>query len=136
MRIRKALFLGLLLLPVLAVLPLTAQAANIVYNLYATDTYVKLADGTLLYNYGFVGGRANESLTFQNSWVQMRGGPVPGGTTTIATGAPTPTGGLMTAAETPLFGNAQFPAPVIYCAMGDVVEIRLKNLGVSNKNAP
>ncbi len=134
---RKILLTVLLLLPVLAVLPLTAPAANIVYNLYATDTYVKLADGTQLYNYGFVGGRVGESLTFQNSWVQARGASaVPGGTTTIPTGSPTPTGGLMTATETPLFGNAQFPAPVIYCAMGDVVEIRLKNLGVSNRIAP
>ena len=27
-------------------------------------------------------------------------------------------------------GNAQFPAPIIYASVGDVVEIRLKNLGV------
>ena len=36
-----------------------------------------------------------------------------------------------------LAGNAQFPAPLIYAAVGDVVEIRLKNLGVAaNPNAP
>jgi FtsP/CotA-like multicopper oxidase with cupredoxin domain len=42
----------------------------------------------------------------------------------------------MTAAESPLFGAAQFPAPVIYATTDDVVEIRLKNLGVSNPDAP
>ena len=52
------------------------------------------------------------------------------GTGTIATGAPAPTGGPVTAAEAVLQGNAQFPAPLIYAAVGDVVEIRLKNLGV------
>jgi FtsP/CotA-like multicopper oxidase with cupredoxin domain len=36
----------------------------------------------------------------------------------------------------PLAGNAQFPAPIIYAAVGDVVEIRLKNLGVTQRSAP
>jgi FtsP/CotA-like multicopper oxidase with cupredoxin domain len=35
-----------------------------------------------------------------------------------------------------LQGNAQFPAPLIYAAMGDVVEIRLKNLGTTVATAP
>jgi FtsP/CotA-like multicopper oxidase with cupredoxin domain len=35
-----------------------------------------------------------------------------------------------------LQGNAQFPAPLIYAAVGDVVEIRLKNLGVTVPTAP
>jgi FtsP/CotA-like multicopper oxidase with cupredoxin domain len=104
-----------------------AQAAStVVYNLYATDAVVGLADGTQVYNYGFVGGRAGEPLTFQRSLDKG------GGNVTLAGGAPAPTGGLMTAAETPLWGNAQFPAPVIYATTGDVVEIRLKNLGVSD----
>ena len=53
------------------------------------------------------------------------------GNGTIPTGAPAPTGGPITAAEAALQGNAQFPAPLIYAAVGDVVEIRLKNLGVT-----
>ena len=35
-----------------------------------------------------------------------------------------------------LAGNAQFPAPVIYAAVGDVVQINLKNLGVTITSAP
>ncbi len=39
--------------------------------------------------------------------------------------------------ELGLAGNAQFPAPIIYATVGDVVEIRLKNLGVAaNPDAP
>ena len=116
--------------------PVAQAAANVVYNLYATDAFVRLADGTLVYNYGFVGGRQTTPatpLTFQNS---MKAAVGPGLNTTIATGAPAPTGGLVTALELPLQGNAQFPAPLIYAAEGDVVEIRLKNLGVTNKGSP
>ncbi len=58
------------------------------------------------------------------------------GNGTIPTGAPAPTGGPVTAAEAPLQGNAQFPAPLIYAAVGDVVEIRLKNLGTTLPTAP
>jgi manganese oxidase len=113
---------------------LPAQAANtVIYNLYATDAFIQLADGTLLYNYGFVGGRQGVPLTFQNSYVAAVN---PGLNTTIATGAPAPTGGPITVAEAPLLGNAQFPAPLIYAAVGDVVEIRLKNLGTTNKGSP
>ena len=31
---------------------------SVVYNLYATDGFIPLADGSAVYNYGFVGGRA------------------------------------------------------------------------------
>ncbi|HMK92441.1 MAG TPA: multicopper oxidase domain-containing protein, partial [Thermoleophilia bacterium] len=123
----------------------TAQAATITYNLYATDAYIPLADGTCIYNYGFVGGRAGQALTFQNS-VKPDGtfDPAAGqwasfiyqDNTTIDTGAPTPVGGPVTDAEKPLLGNAQFPAPLIYCRVGDVVQINFKNLGVKNPNAP
>jgi FtsP/CotA-like multicopper oxidase with cupredoxin domain len=127
----------ILLLPIATFAPVQTQvaqaASTVIYNLYATDTFIQLADGTLLYNYGFVGGRQGVPLTFQNS---MKAAVNPGGNTTIATGAPAPTGGPVTAAETPLLGNAQFPAPLIYAAVGDVVEIRLKNLGVTNKGSP
>jgi hypothetical protein len=108
------------------------QASTVIYNLYATDAFIQLADGTLLYNYGFVGGRQGVPLTFQNSYAAAVN---PGGNTTL-TDAPVPSGGPVTAAETPLLGNAQFPAPLIYAAVGDVVEIRLKNLGVTNKGSP
>jgi FtsP/CotA-like multicopper oxidase with cupredoxin domain len=58
------------------------------------------------------------------------------GNATIQTGAPAPTGGPVTGDEALLQGNAQFPAPLIYAAVGDVVEIRLKNLGVTLPTAP
>jgi FtsP/CotA-like multicopper oxidase with cupredoxin domain len=128
----------------------TAQAAkppgtSIVYNLYATDAFIPLADGSAVYNYGFVGGRAGVPLTYQKSvtpggdraddtglWTSY----TYNGNGTITTGAPAPTGGPVTAAEAELQGNAQFPAPLIYAAVGDVVEIRLKNLGTTLSTAP
>ncbi len=129
---------ALLLLAVLSLAPAqgaVAQngSANIVYNLFATDAFIQLADGTLVYNYGFVGGRAGQPLTFQNSMAAPQN---PGGNTTLAGGAPTPTGGPVTAAEAPLLGNAQFPAPLIYASVGDVVQINFKNLGTTNKGSP
>jgi FtsP/CotA-like multicopper oxidase with cupredoxin domain len=44
---------------------------------------------------------------------------------------PDPSAGPVVGDEALLKGNAQFPAPLIYAAVGDVVEIRLKNLGVT-----
>ncbi len=107
-----------------------AAPSTVVYNLFATDTFVKLADGTQIYNYGFVGGREGKPLTFQKSVTNG------GGNATLAGGPPAPTGGPITDAERPLFGNAQFPAPLIYATRGDVVELHLKNLGVQNEEAP
>ena len=40
-----------------------AQATTITYNLYATDAYISLADGTRVYDYGFIGGRADRPVT-------------------------------------------------------------------------
>jgi FtsP/CotA-like multicopper oxidase with cupredoxin domain len=152
-RIKKLITLLALagLLSVLAFSPATtapveaAVNSTIVYNLYATDAFIPLADGSAVYNYGFVGGRAGVPLTYQKS-VTPAGGRDPGtqlwdsytynGNGTISTGAPAPTGGPVTAAEQPLQGNAQFPAPLIYAAVGDVVEIRLKNLGTTLSTAP
>ncbi len=121
-----------------------AAAASIVYNLYATDGYVEMADGTAVYNYGFIGGRAGVALNYQPSFCTVD--PV-SGIRTCATapyanvnvpgGAPTPSGGPIASAEAQLAGNAQFPAPLVYAGVGDVVEIRLKNLGVNaNPLAP
>ena len=73
-RIKKLITLLALagLLSVLAFAPVTAspvQAAGgtIIYNLYATDAYIPLADGSAVYNYGFVGGRQGVPLTYQKS---------------------------------------------------------------------
>jgi FtsP/CotA-like multicopper oxidase with cupredoxin domain len=125
----------------------TVQAASssIIYNLYATDAFIPLADGSAVYNYGFVGGRQGAPLTYQKSvtpggvraldtglWTSY----TYNGIGSIATGAPAPTGGPVTPAEAALQGNAQFPAPLIYAAVGDVVEIRLKNLGTTASLAP
>jgi len=145
--------LGLLIIPLLmaslvsAAGPVqTVQAGNtIVYNLYATDAFIPLADLSAVYNYGFVGGRQGVSLTYQKSVTpgpdrdpvtQLATSFTYNGVGTIAAGAPAPTGGPVTAAEAALQGNAQFPAPLIYMAVGDVVEIRLKNLGVTAPTAP
>lgn len=127
----------------------TAQAAkppgtSIVYNLYATDAFIPLADGSAVYNYGFVGGRQGVPLTYQKSVTpggnrgdtQLWESYTYNGNGSIPTGAPAPTGGPVTAAEAELQGNAQFPAPLIYASVGDVVEIRLKNLGTTLPTAP
>jgi manganese oxidase len=108
-------------------------STTVTYNLYATDGYISMADGRPLYIYGFVGGREGQDLNFMNS---IRHPTAPGGVTTLPGGAPAPTAGVTTAAEAALAGNAQFPAPIIYAGVNDVVEIRLKNLGVTNKKAP
>jgi FtsP/CotA-like multicopper oxidase with cupredoxin domain len=112
----------------------------VVYNLYATDGYVEMADGTAVYTYGFVGGRQGVPLDYQTSFCTGDGVTRTCGTPTLVNvpgGAPAPTGGPIQPAEMEFAGNAQFPAPVIYATTADVVEIRLKNLGVSaNPNAP
>jgi manganese oxidase len=118
---------------------------SIIYNLYATDAYIPLADGSAVYNYGFVGGRQGVPLTYQKS-VTPGGDRYPdtylatsftyNGNGTLAGGAPAPTGGPIVGDEAVLQGNAQFPAPLIYASVGDVVEIRLKNLGVTLPTAP
>jgi FtsP/CotA-like multicopper oxidase with cupredoxin domain len=112
--------------------PQAAKAQEIavfppIYNLYATDGFVTMADGTRQYIYGFIGGRAGVPISYLNQLGALV--PLPGG-------SPAPTGGPVTAAELPLQGNAQFPAPIIYAAVGEVVEIRLKNLGVTQRSAP
>jgi FtsP/CotA-like multicopper oxidase with cupredoxin domain len=122
-----------------------AAPSTIVYNLYATDAFIPLADGSAVYNYGFVGGRQGQPLTFQKSVTPggdrasdtgLSTSYTYNGNATLAGGAPAPTGGPVTGDEALLQGNAQFPAPLIYAAVGDVVEIRLKNLGVTLPTAP
>ncbi len=124
-------------LSLLAVSPAQAKATQpasqtIIYNLYATDGWITLANGDTLYTYGFVGGREGQPLTFAKSSKDGK----PAGNTVMPGGAPAPTAGKITAEEMKFYGNAQFPAPVIYASVGDVVEIRLKNLGTSNPDAP
>src|SRR5512143_2780110 len=69
-----------------------AQAATtVVYNLFATDTFVKMADGRVVYNYGFVGGRAGRPLTYQRSF--SPDGTSGGDNVTLPGGPPSPTGG-------------------------------------------
>jgi FtsP/CotA-like multicopper oxidase with cupredoxin domain len=101
------------------------EGNTIIYNLYATDGFVTLADGTQAYIYGFIGGRQGQTVSYLNQNGAL-----------LQAVPPDPTGGPIAADEQPLAGNAQFPAPVIYAAVGDVVEIRLKNLGVTQRSAP
>ena len=114
---------------------IAAPNAAVTYNLYATDGYISLADGKPLYIYGFVGGRSTDNLSYYDPTLQAA---VPyTGTNSTPQPAPAPSGGMRTAAELPLLGKAQLPGPAIYAATGDVVEIRLKNLGIqANAIAP
>ncbi len=112
-------------------------AANVTYYLYATDGYWKMADGTYLYSYGFVGGRANEPWTYLSTRDPKAYGAATTLPASVATPHPVPVAGAVgNAYDTALRGNAQFPAPLIWARTNDIVEIRLKNLGVSDKNAP
>jgi FtsP/CotA-like multicopper oxidase with cupredoxin domain len=129
-------------------------ASSISYTLFATDTYIQLADGTVLYNYGFVGGRDTDYVVYQNSMVAPPKSPkgyVPGGLVSTdpanpsgipAVAPPCPLGTTWGVAATlpacvaQLAGNAQFPAPLIRAGVGDAVQIRLQNLGVTTKTAP
>ena len=132
MRTKKWLFL-VALLPAFVLLAGQAQGATVVYNLYATDGYVEMADGTPVYSYGFIGGRQGQDLTYTKGFSRTSS-PTNG---FIEGGAPAPTGGPWSGQDATLAGNAQFPAPLIYATVGDVVEIRLKNLGVTaNPTAP
>ncbi len=121
--------------------PVALAGNAITYNIYATDGFISLADGTQLYMYGFVGGRANEPVTYQNSVVPPPGAPktyVPGGLVRLTSNWPTPVGGPspVGSVEAQLAGNSQFPAPLIYAAVGDAVTINFKNLGTTNKTSP
>jgi hypothetical protein len=122
--------------------PAVAQTANgtVTYNLYATDGYVPLVDGTAMYVYGYIGDRQDGSgVTYQNRCTPYGGDGVNPrtrvcdwpGITTSASDLPAPTGGPTTVLEQPLAGNAQLPAPVIYAATDQIVEVRFKNLGVT-----
>ena len=67
-----ALMVSLAVSPGQTGVALAQDAATVTYNLYATDGYVTLADGTVTYIYGFVGGRTDRSLTFQTSTAKSR----------------------------------------------------------------
>jgi FtsP/CotA-like multicopper oxidase with cupredoxin domain len=126
----------------------TAQAAGnpVSYVLFATDGYIQLPDGVILYMYGFIGGRSTDPVVYQNSMVAPPKSPktyVPGGLVDAAGTTGGACAGLnwQQAANTPacltqLAGNSQFPAPLIRAAVGDAVTITLKNLGVTTKTAP
>jgi FtsP/CotA-like multicopper oxidase with cupredoxin domain len=122
-----------------------AQAGgnSIVYNIFATDGYVELEPGEnghdAAYIFGFVGARAGTDFEYTSSYCTGNGvDRVCAPPANVAATAVDPTAGPVQAGmEEQLAGNAQFPAPVIYAAVGDVVEIRLKNLGAAaNPNAP
>jgi manganese oxidase len=153
-RIRNKIFNVLILISLAAMLGFSpsqvtqVQAANShSYILFATDGYITLADGVILYMYGFVGGRAGDMVIYQNSSVAPPKAPktfIPGALVNAAVAG---RGGACQgltwamAANTPacvaqLAGNSQFPAPLIRSGVGDAVEIRLKNLGVTTKTAP
>jgi FtsP/CotA-like multicopper oxidase with cupredoxin domain len=140
LRFRKLfipVLVSVLVLSILSLAPagvsVVQAQAPVVYNLYATDGYTTMADGTKVYIYGFVGGREGQPLNYldRNGAVITYVDPVD-----QTNDAPAPTAGAIAAAEAPLAGNAQFPGPVIWAEKGQVVEIRLKNLGVTTKSAP
>jgi len=49
---------------------------TVYYNLYATDGWVQLADGTMQYIYGYVGGREGDALNYLDFGLAT-GGPPP-----------------------------------------------------------
>jgi manganese oxidase len=100
---------------------------QITYNLYATDGWWLMADGTPIYGYGYIGGRTGEKIYPLDN----NGKPLfPEGEKVMAP-TPGPTG-----PEDVFAGHAQFPAPLIFCSVGDTVTITLKNLGVHNPESP
>jgi FtsP/CotA-like multicopper oxidase with cupredoxin domain len=117
-----------------------AQGATVVYNLYATDGYIEMADGLDVYAYGFIGSREGVDFTYTTSRCTGDGvnrscaRPT---NVTVTGGAVAPQGGPWTGQDAQFAGNAQFPAPIVYATVGDIVEMRLKNLGVTAQpNAP
>jgi FtsP/CotA-like multicopper oxidase with cupredoxin domain len=121
------------------------HASSITYNIFATDAFIALADGTLLYNYGFIGGRSSDLVAYQDSWMVDKKAGVPGALVntstpgTLCTGtwpAPQPGPIKAGACESQLAGDAQFPAPLIWANVGDTVIINFKNLGVTNVGSP
>lgn len=125
------ILVGLIANPGSAAAPISHNPpGTVIYNLWATDGYWPMADGTRLYSYGYVGGRVGDPFSYINSTT--------GALVTPAGGLPAMTSGPTVAgsAEAALTGNAQFPAPLIWAREGDVVQINLKNLGVANKKAP
>jgi FtsP/CotA-like multicopper oxidase with cupredoxin domain len=134
------LSLSLLLSLVVGLQPLPstrvgAQQTTVVYNLYATDGYYELNDGQPLYLYGLVGGQEGQDLTYQTHCSPgqdpLTGMVICSGSTnvTVAGGPAAPQAGPWAGQDAGFAGNAQFPAPILYARVGDVVEIRLKNLG-------
>jgi FtsP/CotA-like multicopper oxidase with cupredoxin domain len=117
-----------------------AQGATVVYNLYATDGYIEMADGLPVYSYGFIGSREGVDFAYTTSYCTGDGVSRTCGTPTNVTvpgGAVAPQGGPWVGQDAQFAGNAQFPAPIVYANVGDVVEMRLKNLGVTAQpNAP
>jgi manganese oxidase len=106
--------------------------APVVYDIYATDGFWTMADGTQIYSYGFVGGREGTKISYLDTEVQ--------GTQalkTLASPLAAPIGGpQLSTIEQELQGKAQFPAPMITCAVGDTVILKLKNLGTRTNPVP
>ena len=119
-------------------IPASANPGQIVYNIYATDGLWIMADGRQLYSYGFVGGRQGDPVKFL-AGQNVAKGIAPGSLVTIAGQtwpAPTPGPIAVGSVEAQLQGNAQFPGPLIWANVGDVITINFKNLGVFNAKAP
>ena len=106
--------------------PSQARDANprtLVYSFYATDGLTTLPDGSTVPLIGLVGGLVGEPLSYLDRQGQLQ---------TIESGPPFPTAGPITDSERVFLGNAQLPGPLIRATTDDVIEIRLKNLGVTD----
>jgi manganese oxidase len=147
MKIRKILLSGLLMLGMVMVFlsPASATPAQAapgvtkIYNLFATDGYISMADGTSVYIYGYVGGQVQANQSLPMTYLHGPDMPlIPDALANQLTTIPVPdiSGGQLTADQLALQGHAQFPGPMIYGTTNDVFEIRLKNLGVANSSAP
>jgi FtsP/CotA-like multicopper oxidase with cupredoxin domain len=111
----------------------------VVYYLYATDGYYELPDGRPLYLYGLIGGREGHDLTYRSGCTPgedpRTGLPSCTGSAnvTVAGGPVAPKAGTWAGQDAQFAGNTQFPAPILYARVGDIVEIHLKNLGPALK---
>jgi manganese oxidase len=100
-----------------------SNLSPVTYNLYATDGWWMMADGTPIYAYGYVGGQNGKDI-YPVVW---DGANFVNEKVTVQAPAPGPSNPW----EDNLRGKAQFPAPLITCTVGQQVTITLKNLGTT-----
>jgi manganese oxidase len=109
-----------------------AVTPPVVYDIYATDGFWQMADDTPIYSYGYIGGREGTTIQYLDTSTPRSSDLLTASETLKA-----PIGGpSLSILEQAFKGRAQFPAPLITCAVGDTVIIKLKNLGTRTDAVP